>query len=81
MRGRPRQQGSWLFPVMVIAAASVVAFGAYGVAVVTGHLRGGGAGTAPRDGGGLVTAEAGAQAKGVTAAKGPAGGVATAAHN
>lgn len=54
MRVRPQQHGSWLFPVMVVAAASVVAFGALGLAVVTGHLRGKPA-TEPA----LVTAEAG----------------------
>jgi hypothetical protein len=39
MRMRPRQHGSWLFPVMVVAAASAIAFGCLGLAIVTGHLR------------------------------------------
>jgi hypothetical protein len=30
-----RQQ--WLFPMMVVAATSVVAFGAVGIAAITGH--------------------------------------------
>jgi hypothetical protein len=55
MRIRPRQNGSWLFPVMVVAAASAVAFGCLGLAFITGHLR-----TAPGHapaGDALVTAE------------------------
>jgi hypothetical protein len=80
MRGRPRPHGSWLFPVMVIAAASVVAFGAYGLVVVTGHLRGGGAGSTPRDGG-LVTAEASLPAKATGAAKTQVGGLAAGMRN
>ena len=55
MRIRPRQNGSWLFPVMVVAAASAVAFGCLGLAFITGHLR-----TAPGQqppGDALVTAE------------------------
>ena len=28
----------WLFPVMVVAAVSVVAFGGIGIAAITGHL-------------------------------------------
>lgn len=58
MRVRPRQNGSWLFPVMVVAAAMAMAFGALGLALVTGHLRDGGT-TPPADqDGALVTAQA-----------------------
>jgi hypothetical protein len=32
-----RRQG-WLFPIMVVAATSVIAFGAVGIAAITGHL-------------------------------------------
>ena len=32
-----RRQG-WLFPMMVVAATSVIAFGAVGIAAITGHL-------------------------------------------
>ena len=72
MRVRPRQQGSWLFPVMVVAAASVVAFGCLGLAIVTGHLR-----VAPPgkgDGDALVTAEALPLAKAATTVKVDNGG-------
>lgn len=31
-------RNSWLFPLMVIAAGSVTAFGCIGIAVITGHL-------------------------------------------
>lgn len=31
-------RSSWLFPLMVIAAGSVTAFGCIGIAVITGHL-------------------------------------------
>jgi hypothetical protein len=61
MRIRPRQHGSWLFPVMVVAAASAIALGCLGLAFVTGHLR-----TAPGQppaGDALVTAAGPATAK------------------
>jgi hypothetical protein len=32
-----RRQG-WLFPMMVVAAASMIAFGCIGIAGITGHL-------------------------------------------
>jgi hypothetical protein len=66
MRVRPQQQGSWLFPLMVVAATCVVAFGALGVAVVTGHLRGK---PSPGTGDNLVTAEANGPAKGAVTGK------------
>ena len=56
MRVRPRQHSSWLFPVMVVAATCVVAFGVLGLAVVTGHARGKQGSPASADS--LVTAEA-----------------------
>lgn len=33
-----RQQG-WLFPIMVVAAGSMIAFGCVGIAAITGHLQ------------------------------------------
>lgn len=33
-----QRQHGWLFPLMVAAAASMVAFGLLGIAAVTGHL-------------------------------------------
>jgi hypothetical protein len=76
MRIRPRQHSSWLFPAMVVAAASVVAFGALGAAVVTGHL-----GVEPGDDA-LVTAEAGGPAKASTAGQSGAVGLpGTVGHN
>ena len=31
-------RSSWLFPMMVVAATSVMAFGCFGIAGITGHL-------------------------------------------
>jgi hypothetical protein len=79
MRVRRQQHGSWLFPLMVVTAATVVAFGALGLAMVTGHLRG-----KPASGGGdnLVTAEANGPVKAATGkAEGAAGLTATVEHN
>ena len=80
MRVRPRQHGSWLFPLMVVTAASVVVFGALGLAMVTGYLRG-----KPASGNGdnLVTAEATGPVKAVATGKadGAPGLTATVEHN
>jgi hypothetical protein len=47
-RNRVELRSSWLFPMMVVAAASVIAFGCIGIAAITGHL------PAARDGGQLA---------------------------
>jgi hypothetical protein len=33
-----RNRNGWLFPLMVVAAGSVTAFGCIGIAAITGHL-------------------------------------------
>jgi hypothetical protein len=35
---RMRNRNGWLFPLMVVAAGSVTAFGCIGIAAITGHL-------------------------------------------
>jgi hypothetical protein len=35
---RMRNRNGWLFPLMVVAAGSVMAFGCIGIAAITGHL-------------------------------------------
>jgi hypothetical protein len=75
MRVRPRQYGSWLFPVMVVTAALVVGFGALGLAVITGHMRGGAGGAPGQKDGALVTADANSANPALTAKAQPGAGL------
>jgi hypothetical protein len=61
---------------MVVAAASVVAFGVLGLALVTGHLR-----KPPTGGDNLVTAEAAGPVQGTTVNKPAAALTETVKHN